>query len=281
MTVILKPSLKKPDVIKTPLVDDHICDEEHVEIHDHYCPDQKPLGRLAHMTVLVSLTMMIVMITLGLLLYCNNGWRQYSTKYQGYCSIPVDDTMEERHIDFRLTPFNAGNFQIVTTLEDADNDSMAKYLNEQLEIEDDVEKIYVDNGNGVGDKFIHDWKFNISGIISAVRCFFLDMDPRLMLPPHAFMSQISRHEPFTVSRVRSTLYATATDRWAILAQEMVHECNEKPLYLLTGMNPFLRKRSAESPKPHFIHFAGRHLHEIEVTNMAELEGLEVKRKAKN
>ncbi|KAG6441102.1 hypothetical protein O3G_MSEX001706 [Manduca sexta] len=214
-------------------------------------------------------------------------------RYQGYCSIPISakQNMDPALIEsnYRVMPLRWSadpDVQVVSMLDESTSDDLMSLLREELDIADSVEKISVfENGKKVN--FIHDFDSNMTGIVDVERCYMMELDPSLVLSPELFVLSIERGAEFDVSRVRHELRASlpalapspapagAPDPARLLA-----DCVNKPVYRLQRDDPpAIRKRSLDAPPHDYIQFSGRHVQEIEITNLAQV--LEEEQQAKN
>ncbi|XP_059058148.1 integral membrane protein 2A-like [Achroia grisella] len=268
MTILTKPSiiLKKSDVTESPLVHDTtICDEDKVEVHmpPVYWSQKKRSNGLLCMSM-IALLMAVTGIISGLLLY-----RQYLRtnivhRYQGFCSIPREPKPDAQ---LRWHSDPDPDVQVFSTTE-TDND--VDDLLERLEIDDDFERIIViDSGRNV--EFIHNFNINMTGIVDKDRCFFMPLETSLVLPPPQLLAGVGAAGGWDVSRVRSALLAALPPAPpAGLLRTMRTACRPRTSYMLRPADLLVRKRSVDEPQHDYIQFAGQHIQEIQISNMAEL-----------
>ncbi|XP_004925832.1 uncharacterized protein LOC114247091 isoform X3 [Bombyx mandarina] len=274
MTVFTKPSLNahKPEAIA-----DQLCEDELIDMHNIEGPY---IMRKRSATMLVCMFLMALVVAAtsiagGVLLY-----RQYVRigtvrRYQGFCTIPIstrDSQLMEPN--FRTMPLrwsNEPDVQIVSTLDEAATDQLITALREELDIGETVEKISViDNGRRI--HFIHDFQTNTTGIIDSDRCFTMELQPELVLLPGMLASGLQRGDAFDVTRVRSSLRALLPALTDLPdGGLLLDDCNQKPVYRLEKDDqPMIRKRSVDALSHDYIHFSGRHVQEIEISNLAQL-----------
>ncbi|KAL4720822.1 hypothetical protein ACJJTC_002197 [Scirpophaga incertulas] len=158
-------------------------------------------------------------------------------------------------------------------------------LLEHFDIDGTVERVAVYNG-GNNVEFIHDFSSNATGIVEKNRCFVMPLDPEVVVMPHMFVMSIVRGDAFDVRRVRARLHALLPPARAP-GGALAEACRDRPAYALHDAADLdepagdtdavaIRKRSVESPKPEYMHFAGRFVQEISIDNMAELLAYEKK-----
>lgn len=285
MTVLTKPSLKK-----IPLIDDNRCAEEVIDIRpspsDRSTKHYK--GVILCTGVITALLLLMGAITAMQIYEQVSNDAQRHNRYQGFCSIPLPrdiQMLEQRKAPLRWRSVESGGHmepevQVVNLL-DADPKPLLDMLSEELDIDIDesVEKISVMN-NGHAVSFLHDFDTNTTGIVDADRCYAMELDGSLVLPPEVFVLGLQRGDEFDVSRVRSALRAVLRDALATTRSAALREqCIGKPIYPLERDETHnIRKRSVDEPPHDYIQFAGNRIQEIEISNLAELLEYEQKNK---
>ncbi|CAD0195855.1 unnamed protein product [Chrysodeixis includens] len=278
MTVLTKPSLT---IKKIPLIDESHCDEEIIEMHSTGAGKRHGVAAILCMGVTVFLLVLMGVIT-ALQIYDQVATDvSQRNHYQGFCSIPLTrdvpmlDT-RKMSLTWKTTPVMKHmepEVQVVSLL-DEDPEHLMDLLREVLDIDidDSVEKISVFN-NGHPVSFIHDFESNVTGIVDSARCFTMELDPSLVVPPELFVFGLQRGSQFDVSRVRSELRAVLPPAAAPLAQQprALQACADKPIYRLQKDSAVaIRKRSVDAPPHDYMQFAGNRIQEIEISNLAEL-----------
>lgn len=270
---------------KTPLINDSYGEDEVIEIHQ--APPWIAQKRSTSALVFMSITAVLVAIagiTSGLVLY-----RQYLKsnavhRYKGFCSIPVDiRQMMESDLRMPLRWSQEPDVQVVSVLGDGATNQLLDALREELDIDEEVEDIAVTE-NGRQINFIHDFNNNVSGIVDEERCFMMDLDPESVLPPAMLVVGLQQGDEFDVSPLRTTLHAIlpALHDMDRLARVLAERCAEKPTYQLQReAGIIIRKRSADAPAHDYIHFAGKHVQEIEIANINDLLHYEQQRRNKS
>ncbi|XP_049871072.1 uncharacterized protein LOC126370210 isoform X2 [Pectinophora gossypiella] len=231
---------------------------------------------------LLAVSVAVAGVTCGLMLY-----RQYlrtatMRRYQGFCSIPIQPDLiqsgqliEPRYREHAVMPLqwsSEPDVQIFSVDNGANAADVAGALREEFDVNARVETIRVyDNGRTIS--FMHDFDDNVTGIIDNDRCFVMDLDPMLVLTPDMLVFGIEHGDEFDVSRVHSTVRAVlpALEELARQARMLVERCYGKPTYRLQKEPAsVIRKRSIDGLPHDYIHFAGKHIQEIEISNLADL-----------
>ncbi|VVC88393.1 uncharacterized protein LOC126969099 [Leptidea sinapis] len=220
-----------------------------------------------------------------LLLACIGGMsvivmlHSYKTGFQNYqarCHIPVPRDMRERYMDgkFHVLPVawdSKPMLELVSALNENDSDTIMDMLNEELDIGETVEKIaVVDNGHRVN--FIHDFSSNLTGIVDDERCFVMDLQPDIVMPPELFINGLTNGANFDVSKVRTHLRAALPSivDMAKAAKRMADSCFSKPTYRLYLNGVEIEKRSTDPQPRDFILFSGKHIQELKIDNYDEI-----------
>ncbi|XP_045513645.1 uncharacterized protein LOC123707558 [Pieris brassicae] len=276
MTVFTKPLdiCEKPIIINTPYVQGSSRSESRVDLpeQDFYPHPTQTVKALMYllMSVIVLLALGVTSIIVML--------RQYKSgynNYQAFCHIPVPRDFTERMSDghYRALPVTWSSkpmLQIISTIDEPESDDIMDMLNEELDIGDSVEKIaVVDNGRRVD--FIHDFSDNVTGIVDAERCFVMDLEPEIVMPPDLFVAGLTARDQFDVSKVRTHLRAAlpAIVDLAKTAKKMAETCFARPAYRLYRDDNIIEKRSTAQPHD-YIQFSGKHVQEIKIDNIAEI-----------
>lgn len=267
---------------KAPLHSNRHCEEGVVQIFSNRkrSPRNRSIGALVCLSVL-ALGVATAGLGTGLMVYRQYMRSNAAHHYQGYCTIPISSRKVEPQLieqNFRVLPLRFSSepdVKVVNLLGDDDTDDLVNTLREELDIGGSVEKISVlDNGRRVN--FTHDFEANFTGIVDEERCFTMDLDPEVVAAPSVFVVGIERDDKFDVSRVRTTVRA-ALPPVADLSELargitfFLDNCLHRPLYRLHKDDGIIiRKRSADEPAHDYIQFSGKHIQEIEITNLPEL-----------
>ncbi|XP_047514489.1 uncharacterized protein LOC125055874 [Pieris napi] len=276
MTVFTKPVdiCEKPVIINTPHVQGSSRSESRVDLPDQEFYPKPPLTEKALLYLLLSVfVVLLVGVTATVMIL--NPPKSSNNNYQAFCHIPVPRDFTERMSDghYRALPVSWSSkpmLQIISAIDGPESDDIMGMLNEELDIGDSVEKIaVVDNGRRVD--FIHDFSDNVTGIVDAERCFVMDLEPEIVMPPDLFVAGLTARDQFDVSKVRTHLRAAlpAIVDLAKTAKKMAETCFARPAYRLYRDDNIIEKRS--TAKPHdYIQFSGKHVQEIKIDNIAEI-----------
>ncbi|KPJ07075.1 hypothetical protein RR48_07922 [Papilio machaon] len=102
--------------------------------------------------------------------------------------------------------------------------------------------------------------------------FITDLDLESVLVPDAFIASIESGGEFDVTRVRSGLRALLPALHDLASLPgLPASCRTRPTYRLQqDRTRLVRKRSVDA-KPHdYVHFSGKHIHEIDIGNLPQL-----------
>ncbi|XP_068621348.1 uncharacterized protein [Battus philenor] len=284
MTVLTKGKFMSVDSAKLPLVQEMLFPETKIAVPPTAPPTapvptpppRGPASSLRRRSVAVLFHIMnislllILFIAMGVMIY-----RQYARttvvhRYQGYCTIPIENKdsqlIEPNRMPLRWS--NDPDVQVMSTVDETATDQFLNVLREELDIEGMVEKISVLN-NGHQVNFIHDFSNNVTNIVDEDRCFTMELDPELVLVPEAFILSIEHGGEFDVTRVRSALRALLPAVRELSA--LPGPCRTRPTYRLRRDEDHqVHKRSVEAQSHDYMHFSGKHIHEIEIGNLEEL-----------
>ncbi|CAH2067698.1 unnamed protein product, partial [Iphiclides podalirius] len=283
MTVFAKPSLfeNKTEITKIPLVAESSCPETQIAIPPSGAAQpegrrRSPIHRFVNMVFHFINISLVLFFLMSLIVVVFRLWPRAASfpRYQGYCAVPIK--VEEATLvdqDIRMIPLQWSpkpELKLVSDLEDGAAEELLNVLREEIDIDGMIEKISVLN-NGRQVNFIHDFTVNLTNIVDGERCFTMELDPETVLLPRAFVLSIERGGEFDVTRVRSALRAVLPALRDPPAQ--LAPCRARPTYRLRRLDAGkmrVRKRSTDAPPHDFVHFAGKHVHEIEIDNLDEL-----------
>ncbi|CAK1602668.1 unnamed protein product [Parnassius mnemosyne] len=288
MTVFTKPSIiaNKAESSKTPLVVETVCPEAKIAVPPPAPPRRRPAPSPLRQTMttffhLMNIILMIVLfISMGVLIYHRFSRAHAAHRYQGYCAIPIDIkelNALKNEPNSRVVPLHWSSepdVQIISTADDTATENFVNMLREELDIDGMIEKISVLN-NGQQVNFIHDFTTNLTNIVDEERCFVMELDRELVMMPDAFVLSIERGHGFDVTRVRTSLRAALP----AVREPALPLCRSRPTYRLSRTARPVRKRSADEPSHDYMHFSGKHIHEIEIGNLGELLEYEKKKSA--
>lgn len=159
-----------------------------------------------------------------------------------------------------------------------------KFLKEELELDLSDEESYAridvpDFKNGRPGRFLHDFKFNQSGIIDAQngRCFVMPLDRDVVLPPKSMRDLVMRiwngYYDIDTSVIRKEMRVVIPEieDLSTVAPTISNECKNMKIFRLEKIEHDLAKRSVDSDsKDTFMEFTGK-MSEIKLHNMRELE----------
>ncbi|KPJ04786.1 PREDICTED: uncharacterized protein LOC106125905 [Papilio xuthus] len=279
--------LNQTDIGKLQLVEEVACPEAKVAVPPlSESPEPRryrvpgPLRRFAVMIFhLVNISMLVLMfVAMSVLIYRQFVKTTSVRRYQGYCTIPIDFKNQGRLIEknFRVMPLRWSSepeLHVVSTSDAATAEQLLSVLREELDIDRDgmTEKISVYN-NGHQVNFIHDFTNNFTNIVDEERCFITDLDLESVLVPDAFIASIESGGEFDVTRVRSGLRAMLPALHDLSALPgLPAACRTRPTYRLQQDHTRLVHKRAVDAKPHdYVHFSGKHVHEMDIGNLAQL-----------
>ncbi|XP_063838194.1 uncharacterized protein LOC135087325 [Ostrinia nubilalis] len=221
-------------------------------------------------TTFFVLAVMLIGATAGLMYYSETIRSGPSMRYKGYCAVPlnlVKMRFPEMAETLMTLPFKPEREESA--------DPEIERLVERFEVADTVEKITVLNGQHEVE-FIHDFETNATGIVDEKRCFTMELDPEMVSSPDVLVFNIERGDLFDVMRARTNMHAlVAPPHGMRITSLFAEKCDYKPTYKLRkGTGNVIRKRSVDEPPHDYVHFSGKHIQEIVIDNLNDIEAHE-------
>lgn len=318
MTIITKPSAKKAEKSILPLVRPDSSPSAPADDANSTASNIILLRRARQLSPAnVALLLMVALlgISIGTIggLYC---YRQYMAsrsnhmRYTGFCRIPYDASnyeyrpMNTNHDDIlRMFQMHANALDsgmadetsgAAKNSDDSDNSSnnsdnngenMAdEFFREEFELglsdEENYSKIDVPLFRGQRPaRFLHDFKFNQSGIIDSAskRCFVMPLDRETVLPPQSLRDLIQKMQigyynidTSVVKKTMRVVQPELTD-YTDVSPRITKECNDMKIYQLEKIISGVYKRSTDiQERSKYAEFGGKHIALIDITNLEEL-----------
>uniref|UniRef100_A0A1L8D981 Integral membrane protein 2 n=1 Tax=Nyssomyia neivai TaxID=330878 RepID=A0A1L8D981_9DIPT len=229
-------------------------------------------------------------------------------RFHGFCGVPYDSglvdnrTMMLYNSKFRsfededlpllsraMAFFGSNNQQLSERIDDfrydiEEEEKMAqKFFKEELELDLSDDESYAridvpDFKNGRPGRFLHDFKYNQSGIIDAEnrRCFVMPLDRDVVLPPRSMRDLVLRiwngYYDIDTSVIRKEMRVVIPeiDDLTTVAPTITNECKNMKIFRLEKIEHNLTKRSLEDVREKFVEFTGK-MSETYLHNMQELE----------
>lgn len=229
-------------------------------------------------------------------------------RFHGFCGVPYDSQaisnaeMLQVNNDWRtearnsiLSAFGAENQDIFRNLhnavqeEDVENDFFREEFELDLSDDESFAKITVpDFKDGRRGRFIHDFKQNQSGIIDneAGRCFIMPLDRETVLPPKSLYDLLTKmwdgYYNIDTDRVRKNMRVVTpqlTDL-SLISPRIAKECMNMNVYMLEQYVSGVFKRDVSlTDSGKFAGFSGKHIVEIDLVNIKQIEEMENRAKA--
>lgn len=319
MTIITKPSGKKAEKSILPLVRPDCSPSAPADDGNSTASNIILLRRARQLSPAnVALLLMVALlgISIGTIggLYCYRQYmasRNHHMRYTGYCRIPYDASnyeslyrpMSANHDDIlRMFQMHANaldsgmpddeNSRAATKNSDesdsnnnGNGDNMAdEFFREEFELglsdEENYSKIDVPLFRGQRPaRFLHDFKFNQSGIIdsAAKRCFVMALDRETVLPPQSLRDLIQKMQigyynidTSVVKKTMRVVQPELTD-YTDVSPRITKECFDMKIYQLEKIISGVYKRSTDiQERSKYAEFGGKHIALIDITNLDEL-----------
>ncbi|XP_052870225.1 uncharacterized protein LOC128275680 [Anopheles cruzii] len=239
--------------------------------------------------------------TIGGLFY----FRQYSQtrnhmRFHGFCKIPYDSSNFDPLVYHGVNPGVFAALQKATSEDSsADDQSGAEsnnsnavddgaadpFFREEFELglsdEDNYSKIDVPLFRGQRPaRFLHDFKFNQSGIIDMAsgRCFIMPLDRETVLPPKSLRDLIQKMQRgyynIDTSVLKKTMRVVTPELtdYTDVSPRITKECVDMKIYELEKIISGVYKRSTDIvERAKFAEFGGNHISLIDIQNLNELD----------
>uniref|UniRef100_A0A6B2EIH2 Integral membrane protein 2 n=1 Tax=Phlebotomus kandelakii TaxID=1109342 RepID=A0A6B2EIH2_9DIPT len=229
-------------------------------------------------------------------------------RFHGFCGVPYDSGLVDnrtmmlfnskfRYEDNEDLPllsramafFGSNNQPMHERIDDfrydiEEEEKMAqKFLKEELELDLSDEESYAridvpDFKNGRPGRFLHDFKYNQSGIIDAEnrRCFVMPLDREIVLPPRSMRDLVVRiwngyyDIDTNVIRKEMRVVIPEIEDVSTVAPTIYNECKNMKIFRLEKIDHSLEKRSVDGPREKFVEFTGK-LSEVNLHNIREVD----------
>uniref|UniRef100_A0A182IZ05 Integral membrane protein 2 n=1 Tax=Anopheles atroparvus TaxID=41427 RepID=A0A182IZ05_ANOAO len=274
--------------------------------------------QLSPANVAILLMVALLGISIGTIggLYC---YRQYVAsrnhmRYHGFCKIPYDASNYEslyrtlnadrddilrlfqlhaRTLDSGMpdqSSENSGGDSDASSngssggADDSSNGMADAFFREEFELglsdEENYSKIDVPLFRGQRPaRFLHDFKFNQSGIIdgAAGRCFIMPLDRETVLPPQSLRDLIQKMQlgyynidTSVLKKTMRVVQPELTD-YTDVSPRITKECVDMKIYQLEKIVSGVYKRSTDiQERSKYAEFGGNHIALIDITNLDEL-----------
>jgi len=307
MTILTKgASEKKPDKVDLPLVvsegnihgipsaplsSGSVNDEGNTDTESMIFYRRRMSASTTIFLFLSAVAVMLMGILGGVTIYRLYSPSQNRMHFRGMCDIPYDSQSIHQYVNpDEVQDFLRSVDNIMNGLRsDLGDNALPSYFREEYELDLSDDESYAkinvpDFQDGRSGRFMHDFKINQSAIIdiSKFRCFVMPLDRDSVLPPKDFYDLLQK--------MRQGYYNIDTERvrqnWHVLLPELndtsslspkiAQECTGMKTYMLEKYVQGVFKRSAEQlhESGKFAEFAGKHISEINLININEVENLE-------
>lgn len=244
-------------------------------------------------------------------------YRQYvnsrnNLRFHGFCQIPYDSSSVNdnhmyymksmpregsdksnpqiqisRDIEYLFTPFRPFETELANIqqrMEDTDKEVADQFFKEEFELglsdEENYSKINVPDFHGQRQgRFLHDFKFNQSGIIDKEngRCFLMPLDRETVLPPKSLRDLIEKmwngYYNINTSTVRKNMRVITPELKDLseVSPRITSECEDMKIYRLEKLISGVFKRSADLHQhAKFAEFGGNHISIIDIQNLEDI-----------
>lgn len=258
---------------------------------------------------LIALLVTSLGIIAGVFYYRQYAHSRNHLRFHGFCQIPYDssnmndnqmyylnsmlrdDTDELNSQIQRLgqfedlfKPIQNGINEMEKRMEDAEKDVSDQFFKEEFELglsdDENYSKINVPVFRGQRQgRFLHDFKFNQSGIIDKEngRCFLMPLDRETVLPPKSLRDLIEKmwngYYNINTSTVRKNMRVITPELTDLddVSPRITSECKDMKIYRLEKLVSGVFKRSADLHQhAKYAEFGGNHITEIDIQNLEDI-----------
>lgn len=258
---------------------------------------------------LIALLVTSLGIIAGVFYYRQYAHSRNHLRFHGFCQIPYDssnmndnqmyylnsmlrdDTDELNSQIQRLgqfedlfKPIQNGINEMEKRMEDAEKDVSDQFFKEEFELglsdDENYSKINVPVFRGQRQgRFLHDFKFNQSGIIDKEngRCFLMPLDRETVLPPKSLRDLIEKmwngYYNINTSTVRKNMRVITPELADLddVSPRITSECKDMKIYRLEKLVSGVFKRSADLHQhAKYAEFGGNHITEIDIQNLEDI-----------
>lgn len=254
---------------------------------------------------LIALLVTSLGIIAGVFYYRQYAHARSHMRFHGFCQIPYDSSsVNDNNVMFMNSMlrddsddglFNAalnrlGRFDkwpMEPSSEgqgEGDGDLANQFFKEEFELglseDENYSKIDVPVFRGQRQgRFLHDFKFNQSGIIDKDngRCFLMPLDRETVLPPKSLRDLIEKmwngYYNINTNTVRKNMRVITPELTDIsdVSPRITKECEDMKIYRLEKLVSGVYKRSAELHEhAKFAEFGGNHISIIDIQNLEDI-----------
>lgn len=255
---------------------------------------------------LIALLVTSLGIIAGVFYYRQYAHARSHMRFHGFCQIPYDSSsVNDNNVMFMNSMlrddsddglFNAalnrlGRFDKwpmePSTMEgqgEGDGDLANQFFKEEFELglseDENYSKIDVPVFRGQRQgRFLHDFKFNQSGIIDKDngRCFLMPLDRETVLPPKSLRDLIEKmwngYYNINTNTVRKNMRVITPELTDLsdVSPRITKECEDMKIYRLEKLISGVYKRSAELHEhAKFAEFGGNHISIIDIQNLEDI-----------
>lgn len=255
---------------------------------------------------LIALLVTSLGIIAGVFYYRQYAHARSHMRFHGFCQIPYDSSsVNDNNVMFMNSMlrddsddglFNAalnrlGRFDKwpmePSTMEgqgEGDGDLANQFFKEEFELglseDENYSKIDVPVFRGQRQgRFLHDFKFNQSGIIDKDngRCFLMPLDRETVLPPKSLRDLIEKmwngYYNINTNTVRKNMRVITPELTDLgdVSPRITKECEDMKIYRLEKLVSGVYKRSAELHEhAKFAEFGGNHISIIDIQNLEDI-----------
>lgn len=261
---------------------------------------------------LIALLVTSLGIIAGVFYYRQYAHARSHLRFHGFCQIPYDssnvndnnmvymnsmlrdenDDMSRLNsalhrfgrIEDLFKPFQNEIKEMETRMEDAEKDVSNQFFKEEFELglseDENYSKIDVPVFRGQRQgRFLHDFKFNQSGIIDkdSGRCFLMPLDRETVLPPKSLRDLIEKmwngYYNINTNTVRKNMRVITPELKDLsdVSPRITKECEDMKIYRLEKLVSGVYKRSAELHEhAKFAEFGGNFITVIDIQNLEDI-----------
>lgn len=258
---------------------------------------------------LIALLVTSLGIIAGVFYYRQYAHSRNHMRFHGFCQIPYDSSsINDDNMFYLNSMLRDGNgdassqlqrfgqiedlfkpmqreFQeMEQRLEDTDKDVTDQFFKEEFELglsdDENYSKINVPVFRGQRQgRFLHDFKFNQSGIIDKDngRCFLMPLDRETVLPPKSLRDLIEKmwngYYNINTSTVRKNMRVITPELTDLsdVSPRITSECEDMKIYRLEKLVSGVFKRSADLHQhAKFAEFGGNHISVIDIQNLEDI-----------
>lgn len=257
---------------------------------------------------LIALLVTSLGIIAGVFYYRQYAHSRNHLRFHGFCQIPYDssnmndnqmyymnsmlrDASDDLNSMQRLgqfedlfKPFQNDLNEMESRMEDAEKEVSEQFFKEEFELglsdDENYSKINVPVFRGQRQgRFLHDFKFNQSGIIDKDngRCFLMPLDRETVLPPKSLRDLIEKmwngYYNINTSTVRKNMRVITPELEDLsdVSPRITNECKDMKIYRLEKIVSGVFKRSADLHQhAKYAEFGGNHITEIDIQNLEDI-----------